>query len=300
MLADGVQIRNKGLDSMEVDTLYHIGFSTNQSLKEMFGDVRFVCMGGTAYRMEKLARNIVRDFGIKLPTGTDLCDLSMHSHRYSMFKAGPVLCVGHGMGAPSVSILLHELFKLLYYAEAKDVIFIRMGTSGGLGLPPGSIVVSKKVINEFGETSHPFAVLGRRIDRPCVLPQDLADEIINVGRAVCPDVTVVGATTMSANDFYEGQARLDGAFCDYTAACKQAFLSELHSERGVTNIEMESSVFSAMCHHAGIKAAVVCVTIVERLQEDQITCRAISLDEAQMRLQSIVMAFIKEKLHWGL
>lgn len=73
-----------------------------------------------------------------------------------MFKAGPVLCVGHGMGAPSVSILLHELFKLLYYAEAKDVIFIRVGTSGGLGLSPGSIVVSKAVINEFGEASHTF------------------------------------------------------------------------------------------------------------------------------------------------
>ena len=41
---------------MEADTMYHIGFSTNQDLREMFGDVRFVCMGGTAYRMEKLAR----------------------------------------------------------------------------------------------------------------------------------------------------------------------------------------------------------------------------------------------------
>ena len=73
-----------------------------------------------------------------------------------MFKAGPILCVGHGMGAPSVSILLHELFKLLTYAEAADVIFMRMGTSGGLGLSPGSIVVSKAIINEFGEGTHTF------------------------------------------------------------------------------------------------------------------------------------------------
>lgn len=37
------------------------------------------------------------------------------------------------MGVPSVTILLHELFKLLQYAECKDVRIIRIGTSGGIG-----------------------------------------------------------------------------------------------------------------------------------------------------------------------
>ena len=40
----------------------------------------------------------------------------------------------HGIGVPSASILLHELFKLLHYAGAKDVSLFRMGTSGGLGI----------------------------------------------------------------------------------------------------------------------------------------------------------------------
>jgi hypothetical protein len=34
-------------------------------------------------------------------------------------------------------ILLHEMTKLLYYANATDVRYIRMGTCGGLKLPPG-------------------------------------------------------------------------------------------------------------------------------------------------------------------
>ena len=38
------------------------------------------------------------------------------------------------MGVPSVSILLHEILKLLHYAEAVDPIIIRMGTCGGLGM----------------------------------------------------------------------------------------------------------------------------------------------------------------------
>ena len=37
------------------------------------------------------------------------------------------------MGVPSISILLHELIKLLKYANARDPIIIRIGTCGGLG-----------------------------------------------------------------------------------------------------------------------------------------------------------------------
>ena len=31
-------------------------------------------------------------------------------------------------------VILHEIMKLLHYADAKDVKFFRIGTSGGLGM----------------------------------------------------------------------------------------------------------------------------------------------------------------------
>ena len=34
---------------------------------------------------------------------------------------------------PSFSVMMHELFKILYHADAKDVIFYRIGTCGGIG-----------------------------------------------------------------------------------------------------------------------------------------------------------------------
>lgn len=39
----------------------------------------------------------------------------------------------HGMGVPSISIMLHELIKLLHHAQCRDVILFRLGTSGGVG-----------------------------------------------------------------------------------------------------------------------------------------------------------------------
>lgn len=49
-----------------------------------------------------------------------------------------------------------------------------------------------------------------------------------------------------------GQARLDGAFCSYTEEDKQNYLKEAYAA-GVRNIEMESSVFAAMCKLSGLK-----------------------------------------------
>ena len=60
----------------------------------------------------------------------------------------------HGMGMPSLSILLHELIKLVHYAGCEDVVFIRMGTSGGLGLKPGSVVVTETAVNEMFEPTY--------------------------------------------------------------------------------------------------------------------------------------------------
>ena len=47
------------------------------------------------------------------------------------------------MGIPSLSIVFHEILKLLHHAGATDVKFFRLGTSGGLGLKPGSVVISE-------------------------------------------------------------------------------------------------------------------------------------------------------------
>ena len=39
---------------------------------------------------------------------------------------------------------------------------------------------------------------------------------------------------------------------------------------GVTNIEMESLAFAALTHMAGIRAAVVCVSLLDRIKGDQV------------------------------
>ena len=48
-----------------------------------------------------------------------------------------------------------------------------------------------------------------------------------------------------------------------------AYLKKL-MDNNVRNIEMESIAFAAMTHHAGIRSAILCVTVVNRINGDQV------------------------------
>lgn len=97
--------------------------------------------------MESFAHFIMDEIGYKIPAGLKLEDISQYSYRYSMYKVGPVLAVSHGMGMPSIGILLHELIKLMYHAKCKDPIFLRIGTCGGIGVEGGTVVVTDESVD---------------------------------------------------------------------------------------------------------------------------------------------------------
>ena len=91
-------------------------------------------MGGQSKRMYRFANYMKDLLKYEVPAGLTLNDITKSTDRYSMFKVGPVLFVNHGIGCPSLSILINEVLKLLFYADCKDVTFFRIGTCGGIGI----------------------------------------------------------------------------------------------------------------------------------------------------------------------
>ena len=79
-----------------------------------------------------------------------------------------------------------------------------------------------------------------------------------------------------------GQARLDGAFCSYTEKDKMEYIAWL-KEGGVANIEMESTCFAALTYQAGIRSSIVCVALLDRLNEDQVSRDTINVDLPSMK-----------------
>lgn len=224
----------------------------------------------------------------------DIANICEGTDRYAMYKVGPVLAISHGMGIPSISIMLHELIKLLYHSKCTDVTIIRIGTSGGIGIDPGSVVITSQSVNPCFKPQFEQIVLGKTVIRSTELDSELAQELTQCSQEINEFNTVIGST-MCTLDFYEGQARLDGAICSYTEEEKMQYLKAAN-EAGIRNIEMESSVFAAMCNISGLRAAVVCVTLLNRLDGDQINSSHDVLVEYQQRPQKLVGYFIKKRM----
>lgn len=287
---------NKHLMNLDEDFLYHISLGKNvDDIEKEFADVKFVCMGGSPKRMLQFALYIQKLIGHKLPMGQTLQNISEASDRYSMYKVGPVLSVNHGIGCPSISILLHELIKLVHYAKCKDVTFFRLGTCGGVGVSPGTLVVTSEAVDGLLRPEYRIISLGKELVRDTKCDQNLVKDLVDLGNGQENVKQVVCGKTMCCHDFYEGQGRVDGAFCEYSMEDKMDFLKKCHQE-GVRNIEMESLCFTGLLNHANIKAAVVCVSLVNRLNGDQVSLPHELNVEYQERPFKLIGEYIKNRL----
>ena len=282
--------RNPYLSSLETDHLYHLGLHTGMKLREIFGDTRFVCMGGSPDRAAGFARLVAKELDIRFPGGY-IRPLGK-TERFVLFKVGPVISASHGMGMPSTLILLHELTKLLDYAGCEDPIYLRIGTSGGVGVEPGTVVVSSGTVNGELEPWFDLVELGNRRRYPTQVDNRLTHQLL----ACAHDLPVTSGLTMGTDDFYEGQGRLDGALePGYTDDDKLTFLQKAY-KAGVRNIEMESTAIAAFCNRANIRAGILCTALLNRLKGDQIESTPDELQEYSLRAARTGLEFIRRSL----
>ncbi|KAM8704715.1 hypothetical protein ACLKA7_009209 [Drosophila subpalustris] len=271
-MSNSVELKNPKLNGMSSDYLYHIAINVantadTSDIQRQFGDVKVLCLGGTSSRMRDLAIYLRQIVGVS-DTGEPV-DLAVAGNRYAVYKVGPVLCVSHGVGSSTFSVVLHELLKLVKYAKCQDPKFIRIGTCGGVGVQPGTVVVTKDAYNGYLRNEHEIPILGKRVVRPASFPDDLIKDILAYGNQSGDTFETISANTMSTDCFYEGQGRTDGAICEYDDAAKMEFLQKCH-KLGIRNIEMEATMFASMTQKVGVKAADVCVTLLNRLNGDQV------------------------------
>ncbi|KAF0713153.1 hypothetical protein As57867_004470, partial [Aphanomyces stellatus] len=163
---------------------------------------------------------------------------------------------------------------------------------GGVGVDGGTVVISSEGLNHELKPIHYIPILGQMHERPSTLDPVIAQEIASTCASLGLPHTI--GKTLSCDDFYEEQGRLDGAICEYTNADKMAYLQKAY-DAGTRNIEMESRLFAAFCHKLHIPAAVVCVTLLNRLDGDQITQPHDVLESYDLRPMSVLLEYIKAK-----
>ncbi|VDP40667.1 unnamed protein product [Schistosoma curassoni] len=116
-------------------------------------------------------------------------------------------------------------------------------------------------------------ILGKPVRRQTKVDLNAVNELKKLSENLSSQCSVVVGGTITANDFYEEQGRLDGAICSFSQEEKLAYLKSAY-DHGIRNLEMEGTAITSHCNSTGHRAILVCVAVVNRLENDQVTISA--------------------------
>ena len=257
------------LDGSSEDVYYHFGVASSDPLLTTLRDVRAVVMAGSGSRIKEFAERWSELNGV-----TEIVAFPKEDRFVTRYSAG-VLFASHGMGMPSASIALQELMRMVFFLKRGDldamdeVFWCRVGTSGGVGLPGGTVVVSSEGLMA---DLRPFRLLNGGTGEYWFdghFPAESCNAIIAANEHT--DFEIISGKTVAGNEFFLEQFRLDGAICLETPESKMGWLRWLQ-ENGVVNIEMEGAMIAGYLNHWGFsKFAMICCTLLNRLEGDQVT-----------------------------
>ena len=176
----------------------------------------------------------------------------------------------------------------------EQVFWARVGTSGGVGLPGGTVVVTTEGVMA---DLKPFRLLQGGTGEywfDSTFPADVAAQVADAGRAL--GIPVALGRTVAGNEFFLEQFRLDGAICMETPESKQAWLEWIHAA-GVRNIEMEGAMIAGYLNHWGFpRFAMICTTLLNRLEGDQVTASKQELASFNERSGDVLFAHLAHEV----
>ena len=188
-----------------VDYLYHFGVSSADDIMNSMADLKAIVLGGSPHRIARMAKTW-SDNNNKTPLLKFPKD-----ERFTVYYTNGVLFSSHGMGMPSMSIAIQELMKLVYFvkkgnlSEMEKVFWCRVGTSGGVGVEPGSVVVSTESVLPDLKPYRLF-VAGEETYFGSKFPEECVEEIIKA--SANEKINIVKGKTIGADSFYIEQNRI--------------------------------------------------------------------------------------------
>ncbi len=226
-------------------TLYHIGFGT-EDLGENPPTLALLC--GDPGRTLRLARETD---GVRLEKVLSE-SRGLHSYLLALENGPRLIAATSGMGAPSLSIVVNELFQV----GIRKIL--RVGTCGSIreGIRVGSLVISSAALCRQG-TADDIAPR----EYPAAADPFLTVALVEVARRLEVDWHL--GVTASVDTFYEGQERTESSANPHLQRRLQG-ITEEYRRLNLLNYEMEAGTLFKMGGVYGFAAGCVCAVLAER------------------------------------
>lgn len=275
------------------DFIPYLNITINQNTIEQFSNIEYVILQGSMDRTLSLA-NILLSQILNLNSSIySIKNLLPNSSAYAAYKIKNILLVSHGMGNPSILTLLTSLTPLLNLYN-NNFKLIRVGTSGGIGINAGTVVLTQNSYTADIINGYPIFHNNIKTIYPTTMDLKLNQTIIKSWQHQNSEFDLIEANTMCADDFYLSQARMDGFIkLDFDKKQQQDYLHTL-KKYNICNIEMESGILGFFANLYKISATTISATLVNRLETDQVTISADLIKAYSQRSQNIIIHYLKD------
>jgi uridine phosphorylase len=182
----------------------------------------------------------------------------LHSYLATLDKRLPLLVATSGMGAPSLSLVVNELFAL----GVRRII--RVGTCGSIQdhVKTGSIVISQAALCRQGAADDIAPP-----EYPATADPFLTVELVTAARRLGLDHHL--GLTASVDTFYEGQERCNTSANPHLLRRLQG-ITEEYRRLNILNYEMEAGTLFKMAGVYGFSAGCVCGVLADRVAGESI------------------------------
>jgi len=204
---------------------------------------RYVLLPGDPDRVNVMAGQWDEAKVIDLPRG--------YRAASGIYKGARIGAVSTMMGAPSLDIILGDLFLL-----GIDT-FIRVGTCGTLrqDIEPGSLIINDASVRLDG-TTHFYV----RNEYPAAASHEVTFALVDA--AVSKHVPHRVGTGATSGSFFAGQGR--PAYNNFMSLEGERILEEM-KRAGVLNFEMETAALLTLSRLHGFRAGSICSVIANRI-----------------------------------
>lgn len=236
---------------MSNDIKYHIGFG-REDLGENPPTIALLC--GDPERARLIAEEMP---GVRLEKGLST-KRGLHSYLAALPDGRRLISATSGMGAPSLSIVVNELFDLGIRT------FIRVGTCGSLqpNVRVGSVVISRAALCRQGAASDIAPV-----EYPAAANPFLTVALVEAAKKLKADWHI--GITASVDTFYEGQERTESSANKHLLR-RLVGINEEYRHLNILNYEMEAGTLFKMAGVYGFAAGCVCAVIAGRTSSEEV------------------------------
>lgn len=255
---------NNQFTELDVDYLYHLGIDTSMNLKKMFGQIKYVVF--TLSNTE--AATIAREFAI---TQYNIAENEFNyqplykTERFHLYQIGVTLIISIGVGGPSLLIAMTEITKLLVHLECFDVSYFKLGFAHGIGVDPGTIIVSHDTLDAKFKNQYKSIECGNSVNYPLLLDDTLTQEFylfcLGLGNK-----NITHAKCLSTKVTIEEQCHFSHLTTPPVTNSEVNNYLTTALNKGIRCIDMESMVFAGFCNQLEIKSSIISVTISNYLE----------------------------------